>query len=39
MILAEQNDEWAVGSRYFSLESMEALKAMRQKPEPLLEAA
>lgn len=39
MILAEQNDEWAVGRRYFSLESMEALKAMRQKPEPLLEAA
>jgi len=26
MLLVEQNDEWAVGRRYFSLESMAALK-------------
>lgn len=26
MILVEQNDEWAVGRRYFSLQSMELLK-------------
>ena len=38
MLLAEQNDEWAVGRRYFSLESMEALKE-NQDPNALLEAA
>ena len=26
MLLMEQNDEWAVGRRYFSLESMQLLK-------------
>jgi putative transposase len=33
MILVEQNDEWAVGRRYFSQESMELLKP---KPTGLL---
>jgi transposase-like protein len=39
MILVEQNDEWAVGKRTFSLESMEALNALKSTPEPALEAA
>ena len=38
MLLVEQNDEWAVGRRYFSLESMEALKE-NLDPNALLEAA
>lgn len=35
MILVEQNDEWAVGRRYFSLASMELLK---RQPTVLLDA-
>jgi len=35
MLLVEQNDEWTVGRRYFSLESMAALQ---QKPPTALEA-
>ena len=38
MLLAEQNDEWAVGRRYFSLESMEALKSQPDAA-PLLDVA
>jgi len=30
MLLVEQNDEWAVGRRYFSLESMATLKPKAQ---------
>lgn len=40
-ILAEQNDEWAVGKRYFSQESMSKLQqplAAQEPPELLLEA-
>jgi len=37
MLLVEQNDEWAVGRRYFSLESMAALKA--KAPAALEEAS
>ena len=36
MILAEQHDEWAVGRRYFSLESMAAISP---EPTPKIEAA
>lgn len=36
MILAEQHDEWAIGRRYFSLESMAAI---RPEPTPQIEAA
>jgi putative transposase len=32
MLLIEQNDEWAVGRRYFSLESMQLLKASPGEP-------
>lgn len=36
MILAEQHDEWAVGRRYFSLESMAAI---RPQPTPQIDVA
>jgi transposase-like protein len=40
MLLVEQNDEWAVNKRYFSLESMELLKAPpAATTTPALEAA
>jgi transposase-like protein len=39
MLLVEQNDEWAVNKRYFSLESMESLKAPAGQTTPALEAA
>ncbi len=38
MLLVEQNDEWAVNRRYFSLESMQLLKAPATQA-PALEAA
>lgn len=37
MILAEQHDEWAVGRRYFSLESMALIRT--DEPVPQIEAA
>jgi transposase-like protein len=39
MLLVEQNDEWAVNKRYFSLESMELLKTSLGQSVPALEAA
>ena len=36
VIFAEQHDEWAVGRRYFSLESMAAI---RPQPTPQIEVA
>jgi len=39
MLLVEQNDEWAVNKRYFSLESMELLKTAVGQAVPALEAA
>jgi transposase-like protein len=41
MLLVEQNDEWAVGRRYFSLESMALLKtpSVQTIEPPALEAA
>lgn len=38
MLLVEQNDEWAVNKRYFSLESMELLKSPQARDVPALEA-
>jgi len=35
MLLKEQNDEWAVGRRYFSLESMALLKGNEVEPKQL----
>lgn len=34
-ILAEQNDEWAVGKRYFSKESMGELQETNSQPRAL----
>jgi hypothetical protein len=39
MLLIEQNDEWAVNKRYFSLESMALLKSPPPTPIPSLEVA
>jgi putative transposase len=39
MLLVEQNDEWAVNKRYFSLESMQLLKPSPATEAPALEAA
>jgi putative transposase len=39
MLLVEQNDEWAVNRRYFSLESMLSLKSPPAIEAPALEAA
>jgi putative transposase len=39
MLLVEQNDEWAVNKRYFSLESMELMKTSDGQASPALEAA
>jgi hypothetical protein len=39
MLLVEQNGEWAVNKRYFSLESMELLKSSLGRDAPELEAA
>lgn len=39
MLLIEQNDEWAVNKRYFSLESMESLKRPEAPVAPGLEVA
>jgi putative transposase len=39
MLLIEQNDEWAVNKRYFSLESMALLKSPPPTPMPSLEVA
>ena len=34
MLLVEQNDEWAINKRYFSLESMELLKSLQGRDVP-----
>jgi transposase-like protein len=39
MLLVEQNDEWAVNRRYFSLESMQMLKNPLPTEAPALDAA
>jgi transposase-like protein len=39
MLLVEQNDEWAVNKRYFSLESMELLRPPSVKEAPALATA
>lgn len=39
MLLIEQNDEWAVNKRYFSLESMALMKSSPPTPMPSLEVA
>lgn len=39
MLLVEQNDEWAVNKRYFSLESMELLKSLQGRDVPALDEA
>ena len=39
MLLVEQNDDWAVNRRYFSLESMELLKMAPATEAPALQAA
>ena len=39
MLLVEQNDEWAVNKRYFSLESMELLKVALGQDVPALDSA
>lgn len=39
LLLVEQNDEWAVNRRYFSLESMQLLKAPLPSDTPALDAA
>lgn len=39
LLLVEQNDEWAVNRRYFSLESMQLLKAPPPSDTPALDAA
>lgn len=39
MLLVEQNDEWAVNKRYFSLESMASLRLPTTTDAPKLEAA
>jgi hypothetical protein len=39
MLLIEQNDEWGVNKRYFSLESMELLETSLGQDVPTLEPA